>query len=56
MFEKYNLTADELAKRVAEWMLFMKKRRTVDFSTTPDDLSAFRQYFLTNERLRKRAG
>jgi hypothetical protein len=44
------MAADELAKQVAEWMLVVEKKGTVDFSANTDVLSEFRQYFFTNKR------
>jgi hypothetical protein len=56
LFEKYNVTANDLAKQAAEWALYIKRTSgTVDFSTTTDDLSEFCRYYFGNEMLRKRA-
>ena len=39
-FEKYNVTAEDLAKQAAEWALFIKRRSgTVDFRTATDVLA-----------------
>jgi hypothetical protein len=56
MFEKYNVTPDDLAKQAAEWAVSMKRwSGTVDFSAASDDLLEFCQFFLANEAVRKRA-
>jgi hypothetical protein len=56
LFEKCNMTADDLAKQAAEWALSIKRTSgTVDFSTSTDDLSEFCLYCFGNEKLGKRA-
>jgi len=55
IFEKYDVTADHLAKQAAEWAAVIKKPGgTVDFRTS-DDLSGFCQYYFENEALAKHA-
>jgi hypothetical protein len=56
MLRKYDVSEEELARQAAEWLVFTKRSNgAVDFTSSSDDLSEFRQYFFTNERLCKRA-
>jgi hypothetical protein len=54
LFDKYEVTADDLAKQAVEWALVTKRGGgTIDFRTT-EDLSEFCQYYFENEALEQR--
>ena len=57
LFEQYDVTAEDVAKSVAEWALAIKRRTgMVDFSTAAtDDLSEFCRYYFEDESRRQRA-